>query len=108
VSSLSLTLDFGWTKGLLGPSSNPSDQRGFHNHENTLFGINHQPCTKASNVHLFIFTQGNFVVLNDVNAQVAKLLDGPLSTSALGFLRIEGINGDAVRLQTVDFRARPP
>jgi hypothetical protein len=29
--SLSLTLNFGCTKGLLGPSSNPSDQRGFHN-----------------------------------------------------------------------------
>jgi hypothetical protein len=35
---LTARLDLGYTKGLLGPSTNPSDQRGFHNEENTLFG----------------------------------------------------------------------
>jgi hypothetical protein len=98
-------LDLGCTKGLLGPSTNPSDQRGFHNEENTLFGINHQPCTKASDTHFFVLAHGNCIFINDVNSQVARLLDEPFATSALYFLRIESISGTTVRLQTVDFRA---
>jgi hypothetical protein len=98
-------LDLGCTKGLLGPSTNPSDQRGFHNEENTLFGINHQPCTKASDTHFFVLAHENCIFINDVNSQVARLLDEPFATSALYFLRIESISGTTVRLQTVDFRA---
>jgi hypothetical protein len=73
VGKLTARLDLGQTKGLLGPSANPSDQRGFHNEENTLFGINHQPSTKTSCVYLFVFTNENFIVIEDVNARVAKL-----------------------------------
>ncbi|MGA8480422.1 MAG: toll/interleukin-1 receptor domain-containing protein [Chthoniobacterales bacterium] len=102
---LTARLDLGHTKGLLGPSTNPSEQRGFHNEENTLFGINHQPCTKASCVYFFVFANENFVVIKDVNARVARFLDEP---SELGFLRIQSINGTAARLQTIDFRERPP
>lgn len=105
---LAARLDLGVTKGLLGPSTNPSDQQGFHNEENTLFGVNHQPCTKASEVHFFVFIGKNFIFINDVNARVARFLDEPFSWAALGFLRIESISGTTVRLQTVDFRDRPP
>jgi TIR domain-containing protein len=105
---LTARLDLGYTKGLLGPSTNPSDQRGFRNEEGTLFGINHQPCTKASRVHFFVLTDANFIMINDVNARVARLLDETSSSSLFGFLRIESISGTNVRLQTVDFRERPP
>jgi hypothetical protein len=105
---LTARLDLGCLKGLLGPSTNPSDQRGFHNEENTLFGINHQPCTKASRVHFFVLMGANFVLINDVNARVARFFGEPFSRAELGFLRIESISGTTVRLQTVDFRERPP
>jgi TIR domain len=105
---LTVRLDLGTGKGLLGPSTNPSDQRGFHNEESTLFGINHQPYTKASNVHFFVLTHRNFIIINDVNERVARFLDEPFSSAALGFIRIESISGTTVRLQTVDFRERPP
>ncbi len=101
-------LDLGCTKGLLGPSTNPSDQRGFHNEQNTLFGINHQPCTKASSVHFFVLMDANFIMINDVNVRVARFFGESFSRAELGFLRIESINGTTVRLQTVDFRERPP
>jgi hypothetical protein len=102
---LTARLDLGHTKGLIGPSTNPSEQRGFHNEENTLFGINHQPCTKASCVYFFVFTNENFIVIKDVNARVARFLDEPWE---LGFLRIQSISGKTARLQTIDFRERPP
>jgi hypothetical protein len=35
-------------KDFAGPSSNPSDQDGFTNAENALFGVNYQPVTKSS------------------------------------------------------------
>jgi hypothetical protein len=46
--------------------------------------------------------------MGDVNARVARLLDETSSSSSFGFLRIESISGTNVRLQTVDFRERPP
>ena len=93
IELLAARLDLGATKGLLGPSTNSSDQRGFHNQENTLFGLNKMPCTKASNVHFFVLIGRNFVIINDVNARVARLLDEPFSSTAHGFLRIESIKG---------------
>ena len=63
---LTVRLDLGAGKGLLGPSTNSSDQRGFHNEDNTLFGVNKMPCTKASNVHFFVLTHKKFIIINDV------------------------------------------
>ncbi len=103
---LTVRLDLGAGKGLLGPSTNPSDQQGFHNKDSTLFGVNKMPCTKASNVHFFVLTHKKFIIIDDVNERVARLLDE--TSSAFGFLRIESISGTTVRLQTVDFRERPP
>jgi hypothetical protein len=108
LGNLTARINLGVTKGLLGPSTNPSDQRGFHNEENTLFGINHQPCTKASHVHFFVFRGENAIFTKDVNARIAKFLDEPFNRAALGFLRIESISGTVVKLQTVAFRERPP
>jgi TIR domain len=107
-AKMTAQFDFGLTKGLLGPSSNPSDQLGFHNQENTLFGINHQPATKCSYVHLFLLTDGELLFFADVNARAAQLLDEPFSSAAIHFLRIENIAGTAIKLQTVDFRERVP
>ena len=38
---------FASEKGFLGPSSNPADQSGFANNENTVFGVSYEPVTKA-------------------------------------------------------------
>jgi hypothetical protein len=38
---------FASEKGFLGPSSNPTDQSGFANNENTVFGVSYEPVTKA-------------------------------------------------------------
>jgi hypothetical protein len=103
---LTVRLDLGFGKGLLGPSTNPSEDRAFHNEDNTLFGINKMPCTKASNVYFFVLTRKKFIIINDVNERVARLLEETFSP--FGFLRIESISGTTVRLQTVDFRERPP
>ena len=46
---------------------------------------------------------GNFIVINDVNTQVARLLDEPFATSATYFLRIQSTSGTTVKLQTIDF-----
>jgi len=105
---LTARLNFGCTKGLLGPSTNSSDQRGFQNEENTLFGINHMQLRRMSRVHLFVSMGENFTIINDVNERVAKFLNEPFSTTALDFLRIESISGTTVRLQTVDFGEGPP
>src|SRR4029077_12427738 len=39
---------FASEKGFLGPSSNPTDQSGFANKENTMFGVSYEPVSKAS------------------------------------------------------------
>jgi hypothetical protein len=101
-------LNFGCTKGLLGPSTNSSDQRGFQNEENTLFGINHMQLRRMSRVHLFVSVGENFIIVNDVNERVAKFLNESFSLTALRFLRIQSISGTTVRLQTIDFGEGPP
>jgi hypothetical protein len=47
-------------------------------------------------------------MINDVNERVARFFGEPFSRAELGFLRIESISGSTARLQTVDFRERPP
>ena len=34
-------------KGFLGPSSNPSDQSGFANQDNSVFGVSYEPVTNV-------------------------------------------------------------
>ena len=95
---------FASEKGFLGPSSNPTDQSGFANKENTVFGVSYQPVTKASFVKLFLLNaSGTLVFVNNVNTRAAKLLPAPWSEHAREFLRIESIVGRHVYLQTVDF-----
>jgi hypothetical protein len=101
---------FASEKGFLGPSSNPTDQSGFANKENTVFGVSYEPVTKACFVKLFLLNaSGTLVFVNNVNARAAKLLRAPWADRAREFLRIESIVGRRVYLQTVDFStgARP-
>jgi hypothetical protein len=59
---------FQTTKGLLGPSSNPTDQSGFVNSARDLFAVTVEPATKAAFVHFFLTSaKGNVVFVNDVN-----------------------------------------
>jgi hypothetical protein len=95
---------FSSAKGFLGSSSNPSDQSGFANADKTLFGVNYQPVTKSSFVHLFFVTKtGDLLYMNNINSRVARLLPEQWSESAREFLRIERISGRKLNLQTVDF-----
>src|SRR6266446_9144033 len=95
---------FASEKGFLGPSSNPTDQSGFANKENTVFGISYEPVTKACFVKLFLLNaSGTLVFVNNVNTRAAKLLPAPWAAQAREFLRIEKIVGRRVYLQTTDF-----
>jgi hypothetical protein len=49
---------FASEKGFLGPSSDPTDQSGFANRENTVFGLSYEPVTKACFVKLFLLNAG--------------------------------------------------
>src|ERR1700756_4003493 len=97
-------------KGFLGPSSNPTDQSGFANQDNTVFGVSYEPVTKACFVKLFLLNaSGTLVLVNNVNTRAAKLLPAPWAANAREFLRIEKIVHRRVYLQTIDFStgARP-
>ena len=101
---------FASTKGFLGPSSNPTDQSGFANKENTVFGVSYEPVTKACFVKLFLLNaSGTLVFVNNVNTRAAKLLPAPWAERAREFLSIENIVGRHIHLQTIDFStgARP-
>jgi hypothetical protein len=101
---LKIIVTFDSSKGFLGPSSNPSDQKGFTNAEGTLFGVTYEPVTKSAFVKLFLVTSPeNLLFLKDINAKAARLLKPPWSAAAKNFLRIESIKGHSVHLQTVDF-----
>ena len=95
---------FSSEKGFLGPSSNPTDQSGFANKENTVFGVSYEPVTKACFVKLFLLNaSGTLVFVNNVNTRAAKLLPARWAENAREFLRIESIVGRRVDLQTIDF-----
>jgi hypothetical protein len=99
---------FTTAKGLLGPSSNPTDQSGFANSGKDLFAITVEPATKAAFVHLFLVqTKGTLIFLNDVNRSVANLLPQPWKSDAKEFLRVERIHGRKIRLETIDFSHAP-
>ena len=105
---VSCSFTFQTAKGLLGPSSNPTDQSGFANSAQDLFAITVQPVTKAAFVHFFLTSaNGNVLLVSDINARVAKLLSPPWKDDAEGFLRVETIQGRKVKLQTTDFAHAP-
>ena len=105
---VSSSFTFQTAKGLLGPSSNPTDQSGFANSAEDLFAVTVEPATKAAFVHFFLTSgKGNVVFVNDVNARVAKLLSPPWKDDAKGFLRVETIQERKVELSTTDFAHAP-
>ena len=105
---VSSSFTFQTAKGLLGPSSNPTDQSGFANSAQDLFAVTVEPATKAAFVHFFLTSaKGNVVFANDVNARVAKLLSPPWKDDAKGFLRVETIQERKVELSTTDFAHAP-
>jgi hypothetical protein len=72
---VSSSFTFQTAKGLLGPSSNPTDQSGFANSAQDLFAVTVEPATKAAFVHFFLTSaKGNVVFVNDVNARVETTL----------------------------------
>ena len=105
---VSSSFTFQTAKGLLGPSSNPTDQSGFANSAQDLFAVTVEPATKAAFVHFFLTSaKGNVIFVTDVNARVAKLLSPPWKDDAKGFLRVETIQERKVELSTTDFAHAP-
>jgi hypothetical protein len=95
---------FSSEKGFLGPSSDPTNQSGFANSENTVFGVSYEPVTKACFVKLFLLnSSGTLVFVNNVNHRVANVLHGTLASNAREFLRIEKIVDRHIYLRTADF-----
>jgi hypothetical protein len=91
-------------KGFLGPSSIPTDQSGFANKDNSVFGVSYEPVTKACFVKVFLLNPaGTLVLVNNVNTRAAKFLPHRWAANAREFLRIEKIVGRRVYLQTTDF-----
>ncbi|MFZ0917613.1 MAG: hypothetical protein WAN04_12015, partial [Candidatus Udaeobacter sp.] len=105
---VSCSFTFQTTKGLLGPSSDPTDQSGFANSTQDLFAVTVEPATKAAFVHFFLTSaKGKVVFVNDVNRRTAKLLPPPWKDDAKEFLRVETIQGRKVELSTTDFAHAP-
>ncbi len=102
------TFTFTSAKGLIGPTSNPSDQSGFANASKNLFAIAVEPVTKAAFVHFFLTQpKGGLLFVNDVNAKVSKLVPARWKGPALEFLRVESIHGRKVKLETTDYSHGP-
>ena len=95
-------------KGLIGPSSNPTDQSGFKNSAGDLFAIAVTPATKAAFVYFFLAnSKSDFILVNDVNRRVARMLSQPWCEDAKGYLRVEMIHGRNVKLETIDYAHAP-
>lgn len=95
-------------KGLIGSTSNPSDQSGFKNSAGNLFAITTIPATKSAFVYLFLANaKRDFQLLTGVNRQVAKFLPQPWRDDAREFLRVETIHGRKVKLETIDYAHAP-
>src|SRR5260370_25477528 len=102
--SVSCSFTFQTTKGLLGPSSNPTDQSGFANSTQDLFAVTVEPATKAAFVHFFLTSAKRTVVfLNDENARVAKLLSPPWKDDAKGVLLVDTIQQRKIDLSPTPF-----
>ncbi len=99
---------FPTAKGLLGPTSNPTDQAGLSNSAGNLFAITVEPATKSAFVHLFLTkAKGNLLLLGNVNSAVAKLLPARWKSEAKEFLRVEKITGRKVEMETTDYSHGP-
>ena len=108
VAPASSKFKFETAKGLLGSSSNPTDQSGFKNSAKDLFAIAVTPATKSAFTYFFLTTaKGDVSLVNNVNARVAKLLPQPWREDAKEFLRVESIQGRKVKLQTTDYAHAP-
>ncbi len=108
VGPASGSFKFETAKGLIGPSNNPIDQSGFKNSAGDLFAIAVTPATKSAFVYLFLANGKNgFILLNDVNKRVARMLYQPWRDDAKEYLRVEMIYGRKVKLSTTDYAHAP-
>lgn len=99
--TIQVGFNFGLTKALVGSSADLA----FTNSDRNLVAVNHIPATKSSYVHLFLRgSTGDLLFLNNVNARVARLLQGQWAETAKHYLSVEGISGRIISLSTMDFR----
>lgn len=80
----------GSEKGLLGPSTDPGDQRPFEIEEGWLVALNEQPATKTSFAHLYLRDgKGKWTELPNVQQRILKIAGTGRSRLNNDFVRVE-------------------
>ena len=90
------TFDFGQTKGL--------GDKPLTNEDRSLIAITNYPATKTSYVHLFVRQpNGDIIVINSFNAQIAKMLKGKWVEAASSRVAANAISGRVLQLSVFDY-----
>ena len=80
------------TRGVLGPSSNPSSQVPFVGPGGWLVAINEAPATKTSLVHLYVRDKtGRYSEVKKAHEKILKMVSYPDSPKNPEFIRVEEI-----------------
>lgn len=92
------TFDFGQTKGL--------GDKPLTNEDRSLIAITNFPATKTTYVHLFVRQpNGDLVVVNSFNSQIAKMLKGRWAEAASSRVAANAISGRIMQLSVFDYAA---
>jgi hypothetical protein len=104
--------NLGSERGLLGPSTDPSDQRPFEIEEGWLVALNEQPATKTSFAHLYLRdAKGKWTELSNVQQRILKIAGSGSGRLNSDFLRVEHAEADgpsSALLQIQYFKSGDP
>jgi hypothetical protein len=99
-------------RGLLGPSTDPSDQRPFEIEDGWLVALNEQPATKTSFAHLYLRDgKGKWTELPNVQQRILKIAGGGRTRLNSDFVRVEHAQSDgpsSALLQIEYFKGNDP
>lgn len=96
------------SKGLLGPSTNPTAQVPFSNADYSIIAANEEDVVEDSIIHIYIKgSDGKYTELQNVNDKIEHLIPPPLKKWNTDFIRVERIQGRIVEIGTIDFSKRP-
>jgi hypothetical protein len=81
------------TRGVLGPSSDPSSQVPFVGPREWLVALNEAPATKTSHVHLYLRDKtGRFSELKGAHEKIFKMINFKQYPKNPEFIRVESID----------------
>jgi hypothetical protein len=81
------------TRGVLGPSSDPSSQVPFVGPGGWLVAVNEAPATKTSHVHLYLRDKaGRFSEIKGAHAKIFKMVSVPGYPKNPDFVRVESLS----------------